>query len=130
MSARSLRADVRNPLLQLEAARQLEALPAEAQAALRALLLAIRADARARADLAWKKHKAPMAAYWKAVAVYANHTARLLRAPAAKPLALAACDELIFGDGTPDCTQRTIDLARAAIEEARGGLVRPLEYRK
>lgn len=30
-------------------------------------------------------------------------------------LALAACKELIFGDGTAQCTQRTIDLARKAL---------------
>jgi hypothetical protein len=129
MSARSLRADVRNPLLQLPAARRLAELPPESQAALRELLDELAADARSRADLAWRKHKAPMAAYWKAVAVYAKHTGRLLRRGADRPLALQACDELIFGDGTADCTQRAIDLAREAITKARGGLVRPPEYR-
>lgn len=80
MSAtRSTRADVRNPLLQLPAARELANLPADARAALRAVLLDIQADARARAEKCWRTHKAPMAAYWKAVAVYANHTARLLK---------------------------------------------------
>lgn len=78
--SRSVRADVRNPLLQLPAAAKLATLPPECQAALHELLLEIRADARARADLCWKKHKAPMAAYWKAVAVYVNHTSRLLKA--------------------------------------------------
>lgn len=76
---RSVRATVRNPLLALPAAADLQRLPADAKAALRALLLEIRTDARARANECWRKHKAPMAAYWKAVAVYANHTARLLR---------------------------------------------------
>jgi hypothetical protein len=46
---------------------------------LRDLLLAIRADAQARAAECWRKHKAPMACYWKAVAVYAGHAARLTR---------------------------------------------------
>ena len=49
------------------------------QAALRKVLKAISADARARADKCWRTHKAPMAAYWKAVAVYANHASRALK---------------------------------------------------
>ena len=75
---RSIRADVRNPLLALPAAQQLTALPIDSQVALRGLLKQISADARVRAERCWKTHKAPMAAYWKAVAVYANHTSRLL----------------------------------------------------
>jgi hypothetical protein len=131
MSARSLRADVRNPLLQLEAARQLAELPPESQAALRALLLAIRADARARADLAWKKHKAPMAAYWKAVAVYANHTARLLRGEP-RPCELLRVLEAVLAFEDPDSRadlerdpalrlerEQAIGRAEAAIAKAR-----------
>jgi hypothetical protein len=64
-------------LLQLPAAAQIKALPPEARAALRALLKDLQVDCRARADECWRKHKAPMAAYWKAAAVYANHTARI-----------------------------------------------------
>jgi hypothetical protein len=77
MSARSNRVDVRNPLLRLPAAQAIANLPPEARAALRALLVEIGADARARADECWRKHKAPMACYWKALAVYAGHAARL-----------------------------------------------------
>lgn len=76
---RSLRADVRNPLMALPSAQAIQALPAEARAALRGLLLELRLDARARAEKCWRTSKAPMAAYWKAVAVYAGHTARLCR---------------------------------------------------
>ena len=79
MTERSARADVRNPLLALPSAVEIANLPAEARAALRALLLDLRRDARARAEQCWKRNKAPMAAYWKAVAVYAGHTARLCR---------------------------------------------------
>lgn len=80
MSAiRSNRADVRNPLLALPAAASIGALPADSRAALRDVLLAIRADAQSRAAECWRKHKAPMACYWKAVAVYAGHIARLTR---------------------------------------------------
>lgn len=76
---RSNRPDVRNPLLALPSAEAIRALPDAARAALRAVLMDIRRDAQARAEQCWKKHKAPMAAYWKAVAVYAGHTARVCR---------------------------------------------------
>jgi hypothetical protein len=70
---------VHNPLLALPSAAGLARLPAESREALRALLLELRDDARARAEACWRAHKGPMAAYWKSVAVYANHTSRLLR---------------------------------------------------
>jgi hypothetical protein len=79
LTTRSNQAAVRNPLLALEAAQRITSLPPEARAALKALLLAIRADAQVRAEKCWKMHKAPMAAYWKAVAVYAGHASRLAR---------------------------------------------------
>jgi hypothetical protein len=79
MKMRSNRVDVRNPLLRLPAAERIAELPPEARAALRALLGEIRADARDRANECWRKHKAPMACYWKAVSVYAGHAARLAR---------------------------------------------------
>lgn len=76
-----MRADaiVRNPLLALPAAQRIADLPPDARAALRELCNEIRIDARARAEKCWRTHKAPMAAYWKAVSVYAGHTARLTR---------------------------------------------------
>lgn len=77
--ARSNQATVRNPLLALPAAQRVVSLPPEARAALRDLLLAIRADAQVRAAECWRRHKAPMACYWKAVAVYAGHAARICR---------------------------------------------------
>ena len=76
--SRSLRPDVRNPLLALSAMAELQALPPASRAALRALLRDLAKDARARAQKAWRTNKAPMAAYWKTVAVYATHTARAL----------------------------------------------------
>lgn len=75
---RSYAPDVRNPLIHLPAAQAMRALPPEARAALRILLKDLSADCRARAKKAWATHKAPMAAYWKAQAVYANHAQRLL----------------------------------------------------
>jgi hypothetical protein len=79
MKGRSLRADTRNPLLALPAAIEIQALPPAAAAALDSLLLELSEDARGRAEKCWRKHKAPMAVYWKAVAVYAGHARRLCR---------------------------------------------------
>ncbi len=76
--ARSNRREVRNPILALPGAKKLDLLPDAARAALREVLLDIRKDARERAEKCWRTHKAPMAAYYKAIAVYAGHIARLL----------------------------------------------------
>lgn len=73
--------DRRSPVRGLPGMAQLRALSPEARTALRAILMSIRADAAARAQASWRKHKAPMAAYWKAVSVYAGHIARTLREP-------------------------------------------------
>lgn len=53
-----------------------------ARASLREALLALRADALRRAEHQWRRHKAPMALYWKVIGVYAGHLARCLREPA------------------------------------------------
>jgi hypothetical protein len=76
---RSTRADVRNPVLALPAARQLMALPLASRIVLASVLHDIAADARDRANTCWIRHKAPMAVYWKAVAVYARHIERAMR---------------------------------------------------
>lgn len=83
--ARSLRSDVRNPMLKLPAIARLDELDEQSRAALRAVLMDIRADAQVNAAKCWRTHKAPMAAYWKVVAVYAGHIARTLR-PRQEPL--------------------------------------------
>ena len=79
MMNRSLRAEVRNPLLLLPSASAMSNLDPAAKAALRALLKDLQADSRKRAEEAWKAGKAPMAVYWRAVSVYANHSSRLLK---------------------------------------------------
>ncbi len=70
---------VSNPLLGLPAAQKLKDLPPEVKSALYDLLKELAASARERAEKSWHKGKAPMAVYWKAVSVYANHTARICR---------------------------------------------------
>lgn len=79
LEARSNRREVRNPILALPSAKRLGELSPLNRAALRGVLLDIRHDANARAAECWKRHKAPMAAYWKAVAVYTGHIARVLK---------------------------------------------------
>lgn len=83
MPDRSSRMDVRNPILGLAAFQAIRSLPEPTREALRSLLLDLSADSRARADKCWKTHKAPMALYWKCVAVYTGHIARALRVPLA-----------------------------------------------
>lgn len=79
MIDRSSRREVRNPILGLHSAKLalLELTPCERER-VKTVMLAIRDDARDRAQLNWRRHKAPMALYWKAVSVYAGHIARVL----------------------------------------------------
>lgn len=90
MNLRSSRREVRNPVLGLPGMARLRALPKPARDALEAVLRDIATDARRRADECWSRHKAPMAAYWKAVAVYAGHTARAINQVEREPLRTAA----------------------------------------
>ena len=78
--SRSARADVRNPVLRLVAAKAILRLSPEVREHLRLLLLELGADAAERAQACWRAHKAPMAVYWKAVSVYARHIARAVGA--------------------------------------------------
>jgi hypothetical protein len=55
------------------------ALPANSRAALKEALLELRKDALERSKYCWKRHKAPMALYWKVVGVYAGHLSRALQ---------------------------------------------------
>jgi hypothetical protein len=79
MSDRSLRREVRNPVLALPAAQRLLALPPEQRALFAELMLDLTRDARARAQQSWVKNKGPMAAYWKAVGAYAHHIRQVLK---------------------------------------------------
>jgi hypothetical protein len=79
MTDRSLRPDVRNPVLALPSAVDLANLPPEAREALAAILKDIRVSAHAKAQESWRKNKGPMAVYWKAVGAYATHIYRAVR---------------------------------------------------
>lgn len=76
--ARSSRPDVRNPVLKLPAAAALSRLPDEARVALRQILLELAKDSARRAQECWRRHKAPMAVYWKVVSVYSRHIAKAI----------------------------------------------------
>lgn len=78
MSARSTKAEVRNPILTLPAVARLRALSPEARVALQEILLDIQHDARLRAEKSWRSRKPPVAAYWAACGVYAGHIARTI----------------------------------------------------
>ena len=54
-------------------------LPPSARKALARALVDLRRDARKRDELQWRRNKAPMAFYWRVVAVYAGHLARAVR---------------------------------------------------
>jgi hypothetical protein len=82
---RSNRPDVRNPLLKLPSAADIQALPEEAREALRKLALDASRAWREQADECWRRHKPPMAAYWKAMAVNARHLAGLCRRGTVRP---------------------------------------------
>jgi hypothetical protein len=71
-------ATVRNWMLALPEVQDLATLPPEARVALRRALLAVSEACRAKGNEAWRKHKPPMAAYWKGNAVHAKHLARAI----------------------------------------------------
>lgn len=68
-----------NPLLKLPAAQALLALPSSPEKALiEQLFREIRGEANKLAEESWRKRKAPMAAYWRAVSTYARHVAHAI----------------------------------------------------
>lgn len=73
---RDLLPEVRNPILRLPSAHKFAELPVEARTLLRLLLLELSRDCAQKAQHAWRTHKAPMALYWKFVAVISRHIAR------------------------------------------------------
>jgi hypothetical protein len=75
---RGARREVRNPVLRLPSARSILALPIETRRPLGLLLREIAAQAADEAQRSWKSNKGIMAAYWKAVSVYAKHLARVI----------------------------------------------------
>ena len=67
-----------NPLLKLPAGQALLALPPEQRRAIAEVMRDLRAEANTKAEESWRRRKAPMAAYWRAVSTYARHVAHAL----------------------------------------------------
>ena len=70
-----------NPLLRLPAGRALLDLPTADRQRIELVMRELRDQANREAETAWKRRKGPMAAYWRAVATYARHTAHALSQP-------------------------------------------------
>lgn len=69
-----------NPVLELPAMqRALRELGPGARVHLEAILRELGDQADVKAEESWKRRKGPMAAYWRAVSVYARHTARAVK---------------------------------------------------
>jgi hypothetical protein len=73
---RSTRAEVRNPVLALPAARILAAIDPDTRTVLALLLRDLQQDAWSKSRQSWDRRKAFTAAYWAAVATYAGHILR------------------------------------------------------
>jgi len=86
---RGARREVRNPVLLLPAAQGILALPVESRRPLGILLRQLADQANNQAQASWRSNKGIMAAYWKAVSVYAKHLARVID-PACARAALSA----------------------------------------
>ncbi|CUJ50241.1 Uncharacterised protein [Achromobacter sp. 2789STDY5608633] len=70
-----------NPLLRLPAGRALQQLPKADRERIEAVMRELREQANTEAETAWRRRKAPMAAYWRAVSTYARHIAHALSSP-------------------------------------------------
>ena len=75
---RGARRDIRNPVLRLPAAQGIIDLPIEQRRPLGILLRELADQANDEAQRSWRRNKGIMAAYWKAVSVYAKHLARVV----------------------------------------------------
>jgi hypothetical protein len=84
---RSQQPDVRNPILGLPAALELADLlqdQPELSQIFQRLLRELSAQADQKAEQSWTSHKPPMAAYWKAAAVYTRHIVKAIRLVSAR----------------------------------------------
>lgn len=68
-----------NPITETPAFGRLRLMPLPLRIAFRSLLNEFGADASARANHSWSKHKSPMAAYFSRASLLARHLARALR---------------------------------------------------
>lgn len=97
-----------NPLLARPAARSIRALGPAARAAVRQLLIELRADAIETSHKSWEKSKSPMCAYWADVATFAGSAARFLRDPAA-PLCCDTVTRVVPASASPRVDRELVD---------------------
>lgn len=69
--------ETQNPLLQLPAAKRIREKSPEFRREWKQLCLELAEQAVEKGDYNWKRRKYMNAAYWRVVAVYARHAARL-----------------------------------------------------
>jgi hypothetical protein len=69
---------IRNPVLELDEAREILALPRDQRVQLGRLIRAIARHANIKAEECWRKRKGFQAAYWRVVSTYAKHIARAI----------------------------------------------------
>jgi hypothetical protein len=75
---RSSRPDVRNPVLALPAALELQRLPRSQRLIIKRLLRELKAQCREQERRAYSQRKGPMVSYWMAAGTYAGHAAAVL----------------------------------------------------
>lgn len=99
-----------NPLLDLPAGRALMELPKEDRKRIEKVMRELRVQAHVNAETAYRRHKGPMFAYWRAVATYARHTAHALStSPICGRTSGGATCMLPKGHRCPDCSSVGID---------------------
>lgn len=75
---RSARREVRNPILAMPEIKELQALPLDQRRLIAKVARAVAARANEQAEVAWKRRKGPMAAYYRATCTIAKHFARAI----------------------------------------------------
>ena len=69
--------EIQNPMTRLPAAQKIRELPPEMRQLWKQLCKELAGQAAEKGDYNWSKRKYMNAAYWRVVAVYARHAARL-----------------------------------------------------
>lgn len=69
----------RNPVLELDIAEDLHALPKDVRDRIANIFTEIAKQANIDAENSWQRRKGPMGLYWRLVSTYARHLSRALR---------------------------------------------------
>lgn len=107
-----------NPLLELQAGKELLTLPQADRRRISKVMRALRQQANTEAEKSWASRKGPMAAYWRAVSTYARHFAHALDRIGTVPHVAEA--SVTSQQETPGAPMKLQDVFRAAC--ARYGI--------